>query len=58
MNDKMTGKEICLIISKQLWIQLGMWVTPMKIWEMSPTGELFHVWGFYYWAKQFEGKTI
>jgi hypothetical protein len=45
----MTGKEMCEKIAEELKLRTGKDVDPEKIWNASPTGDLFHV-AELYWA--------
>lgn len=39
----MTGKEMCEAISEALLRDYQIQMTPEAIWNMSPSGELYHV---------------
>ncbi len=52
INDTMTGEEACKFISKKLKEVEGIDIEPQAIWDMSPTGELSHVFYLYQWAKK------
>ena len=53
MNEKVTGKEMCELISEYL-LTKSINMSWEEVWNFSPTGELFHVFELYQIAKEWK----
>ncbi len=46
-KDSVTGREMCELVVIWLKATADIDITPERIWNISPTGELYYVFGLY-----------
>jgi hypothetical protein len=54
---RITGRDMCELISSWMWDETGKSVPPEAIWNVSPTGELFQVFEWYNQARSWQQRT-